>query len=98
MLQNLPKMVRLTHVQSISQKDLAQIKFSVIDTGIGIPESNLKDLFKSFSQVDSSLTRVYEGTGLGLAISKKLTELMGGTIAVKSKYNEGSTFYFTIPF
>ncbi len=73
-----------------------EISFSVRDTGIGIPESGMKLLFKSFSQVDASTTRKYGGTGLGLAISKRLAELMGGTMGVESEPGKGSNFYFTI--
>ncbi len=73
-----------------------EILFGVKDTGIGIPENKLDRLFKSFSQVDSSTTRHFGGTGLGLAISKRLAEMMGGTMWVESKENEGATFYFTI--
>ena len=73
-----------------------ELHFSVRDTGMGIPEDRMDRLFKSFSQVDSSTTRTHGGTGLGLAISKKLAEMMGGKMWVKSVYGEGSTFYFTI--
>jgi len=76
-------------------KDI-RLKFSVIDTGIGIPKDRIQRLFKSFSQVDASTTRRYGGTGLGLAISKRLSEMMGGDIWVESKVHEGTTFYFTI--
>jgi len=68
----------------------------VRDTGIGIPADRLDRLFKSFSQVDSSMTRKYGGTGLGLAISRRLAELMGGTIEVASEEGHGSTFTFTL--
>jgi PAS domain S-box-containing protein len=71
--------------------------FSVVDTGIGIDESKINLLFKSFSQVDSSSTRRFGGTGLGLAISRKLCESMGGRMWVKSEAGKGSTFFFTIP-
>jgi len=76
--------------------DMANI--SVSDTGIGIREEDLKRLFKEFEQLDSGISRKFGGTGLGLAISKKLVELHGGTIRAESKFGQGSTFIFTIPF
>ncbi len=75
--------------------DEAMIRFSVRDTGIGIPADRLDRLFQSFSQVDASTTRRYGGTGLGLAVCKQLAELFGGTIGVESEEGRGSEFHFT---
>lgn len=79
-------------------KSAHELRFSVRDTGIGIPPERMDRLFQSFSQVDASTARKYGGTGLGLAISKRLSEMMGGTMWVESEGvpGKGTTFHFTI--
>jgi signal transduction histidine kinase/DNA-binding response OmpR family regulator len=74
----------------------ANLRFTVQDTGAGIPADRRDRLFKSFSQVDSSMSRKYGGTGLGLAISRQLVELMGGQIGCESEIGKGSVFGFNI--
>ena len=71
--------------------------FSIKDTGAGMTPKTASGLFKSFSQADASTTRTHGGTGLGLAICKRLVELMGGHIGVRSKLDQGSVFWFSLP-
>lgn len=73
------------------------LRFEIEDSGLGIADEHLSDLFKTFSQVDNSMTRAHDGAGLGLSICRELVELMGGTIGVLSTPGQGSSFYFVIP-
>ncbi|RXH54268.1 response regulator [Granulicella sibirica] len=74
-----------------------QLHFTVSDTGIGIAPHKLETIFESFSQADTSTTRVYGGTGLGLTISRRLIDIMGGRIWIESELGKGSHFHFTVP-
>ncbi|PTN34337.1 LytS/YhcK type 5TM receptor domain-containing protein [Desulfonatronum sp. SC1] len=78
--------------------EAVRILFTVTDTGIGIPENKLKDLFQPFTQVDGSYTRKYQGAGLGLAIVKRLIELMDGRLCVESREGEGVFVHFDLYF
>ena len=96
--------VKFTHEGHISVRvanraatnERASLTLEVTDTGIGIPADRIDRLFKSFSQVDSSTTRHYGGTGLGLSIVKRLAELMGGEVGVRSEVGQGSTFWVRV--
>lgn len=77
-------------------ESLAKVKISVEDSGIGIPEDKLEDIFDKFTQADTSITRKYGGSGLGLAICKQLVELMNGEIGLTSQAGKGSTFWFKL--
>lgn len=86
-------------VRLLSEDDeKVTIEFAVADTGIGIPENKIEKIFDNFQQASSGTSRLYGGTGLGLAIVKQLVEPQGGSISVKSKINEGSTFSFILNF
>jgi signal transduction histidine kinase/ActR/RegA family two-component response regulator len=79
-------------------KNKNTLQLIVSDTGIGIPKDKLKTIFAQYEQVRTKVQKKYKGTGLGLAISKKLVELMNGTIIIKSKINQGTSFVISLPF
>ena len=79
------------------EKDIAYIRFSIEDTGIGIAPEAIERIFDSFEQGSAKTAQEYGGTGLGLTISSHLVQLMGGKLEVKSRLGEGSEFYFTLP-
>lgn len=88
--------ITLEVIKTAQYNNRVELFFMVIDTGIGINKADQDKLFKSFSQVDASITRKYGGTGLGLNICKQLVELMDGSIRVESEQNRGSMFSFHI--
>jgi len=88
--------VRTSLLQDLD--DSVLLRFSVSDTGLGIPKERQKDLFQSFTQADVSTTRRFGGTGLGLAICRQLAGLMGGQVGLESEPGKGSTFWFTAQF
>ena len=90
--------VELSYYIKEENNDNVTVSFSVKDSGIGVSEKQQKQIFESFSQADETITRQYGGTGLGLTICKKLVELQGGNISVKSKPGEGSEFIVELTF
>jgi signal transduction histidine kinase/class 3 adenylate cyclase len=92
--------IKFTESGSVTVSAIAldgMVEVTVADTGIGISPDKFGDIFKSFEQVDASVSREYGGTGLGLSITKQLVELHGGTIRVESELSQGSRFLFTLP-
>ncbi len=79
-----------------SNSESANIRFSIIDTGIGIPKDKFETIFRSFSQADTATTRKYGGTGLGLSITKRLLELQDSRINIESELGKGSTFFYDL--
>jgi len=102
LLNNAIKFTHTGHVclkaESKLDQDVLWYRFSVLDTGIGVPESLRERIFDRFIQADSSTTREYGGTGLGLSISKQLTERLGGRIKIEGLPQKGSCFHVTLPF
>jgi signal transduction histidine kinase len=99
LLSNAFKFTRVGFIKLSCRKlEDSVLLFSVEDTGKGIAEENVENVFLPFNQEDNSIHREYGGTGLGLSIAKKFVELWGGKIWVESKPGKGSTFYFTMPF
>ncbi|MFW5799328.1 MAG: ATP-binding protein, partial [Spirochaetota bacterium] len=98
--------IKFTHKGNITLKsstiynddgNTEMMEISISDTGIGIDNDRIEDIFKSFEQIDTSIEKEYGGSGLGLTISKRLIELQGGNISIESKKDEGTTVYFTLP-
>ncbi|MBW1657802.1 tetratricopeptide repeat-containing hybrid sensor histidine kinase/response regulator [Flavobacterium quisquiliarum] len=103
LINNALKFTQNGHVSVIAklysqEDDTATVYFEIVDTGIGIPEDKLQTVFESFSQGSIEVNRKYGGTGLGLTIVKKLIELLGGEIKLKSEVGKGSTFTFKLNF
>jgi len=88
----------ITRAQVVAYGEQPRVRFSVTDTGIGIPPDKVGALFERYTQADASTARKYGGTGLGLSICKSLVELMGGSIGVTSEAGKGSVFSFELPF
>ncbi|EPJ80177.1 histidine kinase [Pseudomonas sp. CFII64] len=82
---------------SACMENANEVRFAVSDTGVGIPEEMLGELFEDFSQIDSPLQKRWRGTGLGLSLCKRFAELLGGRVGVQSKPGVGSTFFVIIP-
>lgn len=88
--------INLEILELNSEKESSNLRFSIIDTGIGISTENLEKIFEAFAQEDSTITRKYGGTGLGLSISNKLLGLMNSKLELESKVGKGSNFHFTL--
>lgn len=84
------------HFEYVLQDEF--LRFKIADTGIGIPEDQIKNVFNRFVQADQTISKKYGGTGLGLAISQACVELLGGEIWIESEVNKGTQVYFNIPY
>lgn len=84
-------------VKAVAQQEKGLVTVAVSDTGIGIPEERLNEIFEPFHQLDGSATRRYGGTGLGLTLSNRILEAHGTTLKVESQVGKGSNFYFSLP-
>ena len=98
MLSNAAKFTKKGKITlQIGVEKRTNIRFDIIDTGIGMSEEQLNNVYEEFTQAESSTSKDYGGTGLGLPISKKMPELMGGVMEVESEEGKGTTFSITIP-
>ena len=90
--------VRISLSKEFADENITEVRFTIEDSGIGIPENKRKSIFEAFTQASSSTSRKFGGTGLGLAIVKRLIELQGSDIEVRERKGGGSVFEFTLPF
>ena len=98
LLKNALKYTTKGSIEVSCRKEADIVRFTVKDTGIGIPENQLEAIFKKFVQVNMSYTKTYDGAGLGLAIARSFVEIMGGKIWAESYQGRGSIFNFTVPY